>query len=184
MINFRFLLLTLSFSPLGLLANECSNNINATTPEFQFSVNSDGTATDSRTGLRWQRCPAGYQLDDKGNTLISDDSCEPEDVTTFDWQAALEYAIDINNNGGGPYTDWRVPNIKELASIVEYKCYNPAINLRIFPDADAEKFWSSTPRSINAPAIIDFNLGTYSYSYIDIVDLEYKFYVRLVRTNN
>lgn len=178
----RYWLCALIFSPVLLLAQECNNNMNATTPDYRFVINDDGTATDSVTGLLWQRCPVGYRLEDSGNALTSDDVCELQQTALLDWQAALQFAVDLNNNGGSAgFSDWRVPNIKELASIIEFRCYGPALNLAIFPDVDGEKFWSSTPRMANSPAIINFNFGTYSFSYIDIVDLEYTFNVRLVR---
>jgi hypothetical protein len=34
--------------------------------------------------------------------------------------------------------------LKELASITELRCYNPAINAGIFPDTPAAHFWSAT----------------------------------------
>jgi hypothetical protein len=61
-----------------------------------FVDNGDGTITDLATGLMWQ----------KGDS-----------ITTKNWQQALDYAENLELAG---YKDWRLPNAKELQSIVEY----------------------------------------------------------------
>ncbi len=61
-----------------------------------FVDNGDGTITDRATGLMWQKT-------DDGNTYC--------------WQAALAYAEGLSLAGHG---DWRLPNAKELQSIVDY----------------------------------------------------------------
>lgn len=65
-----------------------------------YTNNGDGTVTDSNTGLMWQQA-------DDGNT--------------YDWGSALTYA---ENSELAGYTDWRLPNIKEMQSIVDYD-YSP-----------------------------------------------------------
>lgn len=61
-----------------------------------FVDNGDGTITDRASGLMWQQ-------DDGGQTM--------------DWPAALIYAESATTAG---YDDWRLPNVKELQSIVDY----------------------------------------------------------------
>jgi len=39
---------------------------------------------------------------------------------------------------------WRLPNVKELQSIIETSCNVPAVNLDIFPSTDLVLYWSST----------------------------------------
>ena len=62
----------------------------------RFRDNADGTVTDEATGLTWTKSDSG-----KG----------------MDWRSALKYAEDLELAG---YTDWRLPNAKELHSIVDY----------------------------------------------------------------
>jgi hypothetical protein len=61
-----------------------------------FVDNGDGTVTDLATGLMWQKA-------DDGNAR--------------NWEAALAYADGLTLAG---YDDWRLPNAKELQSIVDY----------------------------------------------------------------
>lgn len=61
-----------------------------------FIDNGDGTISDLATGLMWQQ---------------SDDGSER------DWENALDYADNLSLAG---YDDWRLPNAKELQSIVDY----------------------------------------------------------------
>ena len=61
-----------------------------------FQDNGDGTITDQATGLMWQR-------DDSG--------------MGYNWQQALAYAKGLEL---ADHDDWRLPNAKELQSIVDY----------------------------------------------------------------
>lgn len=57
----------------------------------------------------------------------------------FTWQKALNYCETLSY---AEYTDWRMPNINELASLVNYAKKEPASN---FPDIPTDlKFISST----------------------------------------
>ena len=44
----------------------------------------------------------------------------------------------------GGYEDWRIPTLKELLTIVDYKNYDPAI-LNGFSSIESSTYWSSTP---------------------------------------
>lgn len=98
-----------------------------------FVNNGDGTVTDLATGLMWQ-------LADDGQTR--------------DWEEALDYAENLELAG---YDDWRLPDIKELQSIVDYSksvatTNSPAIDDMfslteiIDPNGDTNYgfYWSST----------------------------------------
>jgi hypothetical protein len=42
------------------------------------------------------------------------------------------------------FKDWRLPSIHELSGITELSCQNPAINLKLFPNAPSVSFWTAT----------------------------------------
>lgn len=115
-----------------------TGNIPASMPTGQFTDNSDGTVTDNKTGLMWKKCREGQTGGD----------CSGGVAYSYSWAGALERAQAVNTTEGGfaGYTDWRVPNIKELHSIVEKQCHSPAINLSVFPNVPAYVwFWSASP---------------------------------------
>jgi hypothetical protein len=117
-------------------------------PTAQLLDNGDSTITDSASRLMWMRCSEGQ---------LKDDSCSG-DATLNTWQAALNIPADLNMSGGhAGFTDWRLPNIKELTSLVEEACYSPAVNTERFPstpgdggqdgsgpEQTAGVFWSSS----------------------------------------
>jgi len=88
--------------------------------EGRFSDNGDGTVTDHCTGLMWQK--------DTGN-----------EGTALGWCSALDYCENLNLAG---HTDWRLPNVRELQSIVDYGRSNPSID-PVF-GATTFFYWSST----------------------------------------
>ncbi len=143
----------------------CNEAIVATTPAARFTLNG-ALATDQRTGLTWARCPLGQNWDGAGCTDL------PEEYT---WQEALQHSASADTAG---FTDWRLPNIKELASIVELACVGPAINLAIFPDTPSWSFWSASPYAgdSNGAWYVYFNDGGDYWS-----DKSNYLHVRLVR---
>ncbi|WP_269267322.1 DUF1566 domain-containing protein [Vibrio cholerae] len=122
----------------SLCAGSENTAITATTPSADFSDNGDGTVTHHATGLIWQRCSLGQSWDGTDCTGTA---------TTFTWQQAL--AAGAQNTLGG-FSDWRLPNKNELASIVEYRCFRPAINSQAFPNTPSDWYWSSSPFARNS----------------------------------
>ncbi|WP_111980407.1 DUF1566 domain-containing protein [Algibacillus agarilyticus] len=113
-----------------------SDSIPSSTPTTQFVLDSQlGIATDQVTGLSWYMCSVGTTWNEINLT------CEGQ-AQTFTWQEALQYADNIEY---ADYTDWRLPNIKELMSIIERQCSTPALNTAIFNDGLSERYWSNTP---------------------------------------
>jgi hypothetical protein len=103
-----------------------------TLAEGRFIVSPDGTeVTDSMTGLVWRRCAEG-QTWKPGTQKCKGTS------TQFDWPTMLDYAG--QHRAGG----WRIPNIKELFSLVRIKGHFGHIDHRAFPNASGS-FMSSTP---------------------------------------
>lgn len=139
--------------PIVIDANTCINNMTLATAHL--IDNADGTVTDLKTGLMWKKCSEGQIEDD----------CSGGNAQVYNWMEALE-KVQLVNVGGGfvGYMDWRLPNIKELTSIVEEACYNPSINIEVFPNTPSSAwFWSSSPY-INDDSrawFVDFGYGGY-----------------------
>lgn len=128
---FCWVAMAMSFSTFA--EQDCNDRVPANTPNSRFTVNADNTVTDLATGLMWQRCTIGQSGTD----------CSGGRKTYMQWNIALETA---ENDTTAGYSDWRLPNIKELTSIIERRCYEPAINLDIFPNTPtAGLYWSSSP---------------------------------------
>ncbi len=126
-------------------------SVPATTPTIQLTDNLDGTVTDTETGLMWKKCAEGQTGNDCSGS-----------AATYTWQAALAQAQTVNTTGGfASYNDWRLPNIKELRSITEKQCYNPVINISVFPNTASASFWSSSPLAFNAGGawLVLFDIG-------------------------
>jgi hypothetical protein len=160
-----WLVVLLAVAMAPALAQTCRDDIPASAPDSRFSANGDGTVTDKATGLIWKQCAEG----------LSGADCLTGGATGFTWQAALQRAAAAVFAGSSL---WRLPNKKELASLVEQRCYAPAINSRFFPNTPSSWFWSSSP-DLGFPStawIVDF---TYGYVYYDPMYVSYQ--VRLVR---
>jgi hypothetical protein len=57
------------------------------------------------------------------------------------WEDAITVCEELSLVG---YTDWRLPNVKELRSIVDSGRYAPAIYIEYFPNTRTDSYWSST----------------------------------------
>jgi hypothetical protein len=147
----------------------CNSNMPASTPDSQLIDNGNGTVTDSKTGLMWKQCLEG----------LSGIACATGTATTFTWQQALQQPGTVNSDSGfADYTDWRLPNIKELRSIVEEQCYSPAINATYFPNTPDLQVWSGSPNADHSDYawFVPFSNGN---SYANLRSKN--FAVRLVR---
>lgn len=62
--------------------------------------------------------------------LLSDDGGTHDKDTLYTWADAFAVKVAALNSGAGfaGHTDWRVPNVKELQSIVNYETVNPAVS--------------------------------------------------------
>ena len=121
----------------------------------RYVDNNDGTILDKMTKLTWMKCDVDIPWDAENKKCLY-----PTDVLgggtgriSYTWQEALIAANNININGFAENREWRLPNIKELTSILELNCLSLngtngayAINTNFF-DIDSSIYWSSTPHA-------------------------------------
>lgn len=113
-------------------AGVAAENVAESTPNGDFHAFDDGTVGHLKTGLIWKRCAEGQ--------VWSGTQCEGQ-ALLMNWGSALQRAVAATDAGAA---DWRVPNRKELESLVEFCGHSPAINLTQFPGTLVERFWTST----------------------------------------
>jgi hypothetical protein len=122
--------------------------------------------TDNLTGLMWARnanLPNGYR----------------------NWQEALDYVASLNSGEGlCGHHDWRLPNRKELRSLIDYSQYSPALPFNHpFTNVQPDDYWSSTSDGLNTryASIVSVWDGNVFYDDKIIVHL-FRIYVWPVRT--
>jgi len=127
-------------------------------PNPRFTDNGNRTVTDNLTGLMWLKdanCIATYYP-----SFDNDDIPDDGKVT---WQHALDFVKGINNGdhsacgGSPPYDNWRLPNMKELNSLIYYGANNPALPNTAgtgkcaegdpFINVQSSLYWSSTTQA-------------------------------------
>jgi hypothetical protein len=115
----------------------------------RYTVSADGQEVkDNKTQLIWQRCPWGM---------------------TWSVNLCVGTAYPYTHEEALSYTNgkvWRLPNVKELASIVDRNYGNPAIDTLMFPATPSSIFWSSSPYpgEGNNAWYVDFFQGKISIS--------------------
>lgn len=152
---------------ISTIAQECLSDGLETTPNDNFEAVTTSTLLDTTTDLVWRRCAEGQTWD--GST------CNGEAVK-YTWQQALQLAHEASNED---LLGWRLPNVKELATITERDCVRPAINSSLFPATPPDDFWTSTPSADDPDRawVVAFFNASHS-----IKEKDRFIYVRLVRT--
>ena len=121
------------------------------------------TTRDKTTGLIWQRSGDNIQRN---------------------WQTALDYCADLEITyvtflGNGILTDWRLPSVLELSSIVDLGATsNPRIVSAAFPNTNTSSYWSASSLAIGGAVAWRVGFGG------GLVDAGFKtnsYYVRCVR---
>ena len=125
---------------------------------------------DLQTNLIWRRCVEGMMWD--GKTCASE-SMSGE--TYFMFQEALQRAA---NQAAETKKAWRLPNIKELTSLMDYSQTDMAIDSIAFPATPNAQSWSSSSYSADAffSWIVHFYYGKVYFDYTEDMGV-----VRLVR---
>jgi hypothetical protein len=121
----------------GALAQQACNGGVPSLPTERFQDNGDGTVTDVESKLMWMRCSSGQQWLGKRCVGVP---------AAYSWADAQRYAEKVSRDGAAFFNDWRVPTLRDLATITDRACKNPRTNLAVFPGTPAAPFWSSTPR--------------------------------------
>lgn len=161
----------LLFAAEGYAQTCYDSSILPTTPSTNFTVVGAGMIKDNSTGLVWARCAYGQTWND------STSACDGQSSEVA-WQTALLYANDATLGG---FTDWRIPNTKELATIVEKMCVDPSVNSDMFSNTPSGNFWTSTTvfDDIGSAWAITFTTGRNNTKQ-KLLDL----HLRLVRFDN
>lgn len=92
---------------------------------MRFRDNLDGTINDLNTGLTWEKkCDCPDNPHDYRRRLPW--SGNGSGQTIWDWLAQVNSE---GSSGFGGHSDWRIPNPKELISIIDYERFNPAVGV-------------------------------------------------------
>jgi hypothetical protein len=116
----------------------------AVSPSPRFTDNGDGTVTDNLTGLMWAK-----------------DASSPIGLT---WNNAIDYAnnLSLGTSCGTPRTDWRLPNVKELQSLIDFSNYSLALPTGYpFTSVQHGYNWTSTTFALDTSFawVVDMSTG-------------------------
>ena len=125
-------------------------------PAPRFTDHGDGTVTDNLTGLMWTKS------------------------ANIDGQKAWDDAIDwCNALDHGGHSDWRLPNRRELLSLIDRGEYSPGLpDGHPFTDVQNSFYWSSSTYSNNTALAWPVNIGYGNSWYDDKTDTHYTCAVR------
>ncbi|OLB05955.1 MAG: hypothetical protein DMD98_02895 [Candidatus Rokuibacteriota bacterium] len=128
---------------------------------LSYTDNRDGTITDNNTCLVWEKKSDDGSIHDKDSVYTWDNA--------FDVHVAM-----LNATNFAGYNDWRVPNVKELQSIVNYENFDPAVSpefnnactpgcngLNCSCTTGSVEYWSSSTKAfVPDPWVVDFSDGS------------------------
>lgn len=124
----------------------------------KYVISDDGQEVlDTQTGLIWRRCVEGMKWNGK--------TCEGLPFAGM-LVESLERAVSQTRLTG---KNWRLPNIKELSSLVDFSKTDLAIDTTIFPQTPNDQFWSSSPYAMDAfyGWVTHFYYGSSYYTYLE-----------------
>ena len=141
-------------------------------PPTRFTDNSDGTVTDNLTGLIWLKNANCAVLAKNWNTAV--DYC----AALYDGCTNCFGTGDCGLSDDSEAGAWRLPNVKELQSLIDFGWYNPALSDAAgtakwtdgdaFTDVQSASYWSSTTIAG------DTTYAWYVYLYYGHVGYDYK----------
>ena len=158
-----------------LLAGLCA----APLAQAALVANANGTVTDTTTQLVWDQCVRGR--------ATTDTACDSGSVQTYTWAAALTEVVARNSANHLGFNDWRLPNVRELESIVKLDGAVTAIDATVFPNTPTTGdswnrggHWTSSTymQSADTAWLVLFNLGLITVDSKATINL----FVRLVRS--
>jgi len=126
-----------------------------------FDLSIPGQALNKLSGINWDRCVYGQSWNSNKSTCVGS-------PIKLNWQEALQTAFDNNK---------RLPDIKELNTLLDLQCIMPPVNLTIFPNTPGSRFnglWSSTPYIVNDKTsktsawYVDLGFGFANYRKVDL----------------
>jgi hypothetical protein len=126
----------LSFSVNADSVVQCSNlnaAITPTSPATRFDLNAAEIVLDNQNSLMWARCSVGQTWNGQ--------DCEGPVTLFASWSSALKAA---DSASYADYDDWRLPNSKELVTLIEESCFAPSVNLLVFPSTYSGDYWTSS----------------------------------------
>ena len=136
------------------LVAECNVmlQMHAPTPNQTIDA-STNTVIDTTAALMWMRCPLGYTIEN--NRCINSSA-----TANFTWEQAL---IAASNTSYAGFDNWRLPNRKELDTLVDRNCFEPAQNVLLFPVTTTQNFWTNSAYPFNSQSAwgIEFDLGSH-----------------------
>ena len=189
----KYVIAILLLSTQFVHATECTRNIPGHYID-RFIDLGDGSVRDQITGLTWMRCEVGASWDQNSKLCVqvTQTTQQAPIRVKLTWQEALLEAEKANTTALLSQVGWRLPNIKEIASLQDIACIKPnsaensvAIDKEFFPSSSAT-YWSSTPARLKigtttvAPKVwrMNFKAGSLRAESMEITDANA---VRLVR---
>ena len=122
--------------------------------DHDLIADGDGTILDRTTGLCWQAAGADYVMT---------------------WDEAGRYVDSLNRSGFGGRSNWRLPTVNELMSVLSPQAAPGGYCLEAVFERDRPWLWSADTRSALAAWYVDVDLGYAAYQ-----DRTCYFFVRAV----